>query len=100
MESKNKNPQSSPKNTQKKTQTENKKNQKETNGNSIFSFILNPFLVIFNSIISLVGFDSFFGVGIMIFLVFLLSYALRMLFTGGAKPLEKKKKVKDIKKEN
>ncbi len=88
------------KNNQKQTKSEYRKTLKDTSGNSIISSIINPFLIFFNGILSLIGFDSFFGVGIMIFLVFLLSYSLRILFTRGGKPIEKKKKNKETKKDN
>jgi uncharacterized membrane protein len=70
---------------------------------SILSMLTQPFLIIFNSTLSLIGFDSFFGVGIMIFLIFILSYSLRVLFTGRGKPMEKRKKTNstaEVKKDN
>lgn len=86
----------------KKTEVPNKKTSEESE-RSIISLITQPFLVILNGIVSLIGFDSFFGVGIMIFLIFMLSYSLRILFTGKSKPIEKRKKTinsGEIKKDN
>ncbi len=59
--------------------------------------------MLIESIVSLIGFDSFFGVGIMIFLIFIISYFLRVLFSGMKKPAEKRKKTntgKEGQKEN
>ncbi len=70
---------------------------------SILSLFTKPIFLLFNSVVSLIGFDSFFGVGIMIFLIFMLSYSLRILFSGTGKPAEKRKKInpnKEVKKEN
>lgn len=86
----------------KKTEKSKKKSSTESD-KSYLSLIIQPFLLIFNGIFSLIGFDSFFGVGIMIFLIFTLSYSLRVLFTGRGKPVEKRKKNNannEFKKEN
>jgi len=100
MEDKNKNPSESKKPNKKKTDT---KNKQESDISSIISLITAPFLTIFKLIESLIGFDSFFGVGISISLVFLVAYLLKKLFSGGAKPGDKRKKTginKETKKEN
>ena len=94
----NKKPSNTNNNQQKKAQT-GKTNKKETES-SILSLIIGPFLTFFNSMVGLIGFDSFIGVAISIFLVFTLSYSLKILFTGGAKPVEKRKKTPTPKKEN
>ena len=45
-------------------------------------------------IVSLIGFDSFFGILMSIMVVFLISYCLKFIFTGGksGKKLKKKQK--------
>lgn len=83
--------------------TDKHKSKSSESDRSFLSLITQPLFLLFNSVFSLIGFDSFFGVGIMIFLIFILSYSLRILFTGGAKPIEKRKKNNNnnqVKKEN
>ena len=60
----------------------------------LISWILTPFTVLFRGVVGLIGFDSFFGVGVSIGLIFLLSYFLRVLFSGPSKVQKKNKLTK------
>lgn len=89
----------SPESNKSQKKNEKPKTKSTESDQSILSMITKPIFLLFNSVVSLIGFDSFFGVGIMIFLIFVLSYSLRIIFSGTGKPAEKRKKINPNKEE-
>ena len=65
---------------------------------SFLGNLFKPLVNIIQFIVSLIGFDSFFGIWMSILLVFLFAYSLKFLFTGG-RPEKKKKQKKQAAKE-
>ena len=59
---------------------------------SFLGDLFKPLINIIQFIVSLIGFDSFFGIWMSIVFVFLFAYSLKFLFTGGRPERKKRQK--------